>query len=63
MSATDVLQRIGETPGSTANVKSVFGEPIQANKIWVRTTSMPCMQSEPNEDSSDASKISAMKLP
>jgi uncharacterized spore protein YtfJ len=27
----DLLQRIGETLGSTATVKSVFGEPIQAN--------------------------------
>ena len=31
MSATDLLQKIGETLGSTATVKSVFGEPIQAN--------------------------------
>jgi uncharacterized spore protein YtfJ len=31
MNATDVLQRLGETLGSTATVKSVFGEPIQAN--------------------------------
>lgn len=31
MSASDLLQRIGETLGSTATVKSVFGEPIQAN--------------------------------
>jgi uncharacterized spore protein YtfJ len=31
MNATDVLQRLGETVGSTASVKSVFGEPIQAN--------------------------------
>ena len=31
MNATDVLQKIGETLGSTATVKSVFGEPIQAN--------------------------------
>jgi len=31
MSAIDLLQEIGETLGSTATVKSVFGEPIQAN--------------------------------
>jgi uncharacterized spore protein YtfJ len=31
MNATDLLQRLGETLGSTATVKSVFGEPIQAN--------------------------------
>lgn len=31
MSAIDLLQKIGETLGSTATVKSVFGEPIQAN--------------------------------
>lgn len=31
MSAIDVLQKVGETLGSTATVKSVFGEPIQAN--------------------------------
>jgi len=31
MNASDVLQKIGETLGSTATVKSVFGEPIQAN--------------------------------
>jgi len=31
MNAADVLQKIGETLGSTATVKSVFGEPIQAN--------------------------------
>ena len=31
MNATDVLQKIGETLGSTATVKSVFGEPIHAN--------------------------------
>jgi uncharacterized spore protein YtfJ len=29
MNATDLLQRIAETLGSTANVKSVFGEPIR----------------------------------
>jgi uncharacterized spore protein YtfJ len=28
MTATDVLQKLGETFGSTATVKSVFGEPI-----------------------------------
>jgi uncharacterized spore protein YtfJ len=31
MSATDLLQKISETLGSTATVKSVFGEPIHAN--------------------------------
>jgi uncharacterized spore protein YtfJ len=31
MNATDVLQKIGETLGSTATVKSVFGEPIHTN--------------------------------
>jgi uncharacterized spore protein YtfJ len=31
MNAADLLQQIGETLGSTATVKSVFGEPIQAN--------------------------------
>lgn len=31
MSAIDLLQKIGETLGTTATVKSVFGEPIQAN--------------------------------
>lgn len=31
MPATDLLQRIGETLGSTATVKSVFGEPIHAH--------------------------------
>src|SRR5262245_65853822 len=31
MNAVDVLQRIGETLGSTATVKSVFGEPIHVN--------------------------------
>jgi uncharacterized spore protein YtfJ len=31
MNATDLLQRIAETLGSTATVKSVFGEPIQTN--------------------------------
>jgi uncharacterized spore protein YtfJ len=31
MNATDLLQKIGETLGSTATVKSVFGEPIHAN--------------------------------
>ncbi len=30
MVATDILERIGESLGSTANVKSVFGEPIHA---------------------------------
>jgi uncharacterized spore protein YtfJ len=31
MNSTDLLQKIGETLGSTATVKSVFGEPIQVN--------------------------------
>src|SRR5215475_15589744 len=31
MSATDLLQKIGETLGSTATVKSVFGDPIHVN--------------------------------
>jgi uncharacterized spore protein YtfJ len=31
MNATDVLQRISESLGTTANAKSVFGEPIQAD--------------------------------
>jgi uncharacterized spore protein YtfJ len=31
MNAVDVLQRIGETLGSPATVKSVFGEPIHVN--------------------------------
>jgi uncharacterized spore protein YtfJ len=31
MNATDLLQKIGETLGSTATVKSVFGEPIHGN--------------------------------
>ncbi len=31
MNATDLLQKIGETLGSTATVKSVFGEPIHTN--------------------------------
>ena len=30
MHATEMLQRIGESLGSTATVKSVFGEPIHA---------------------------------
>jgi uncharacterized spore protein YtfJ len=30
MNAMDLLQKIGETLGSTATVKSVFGEPIHA---------------------------------
>ena len=30
MSASEVLNKIGETLGSTATVKSVFGEPIHA---------------------------------
>jgi len=29
MSGTEMLQKIGETLGSTATVRSVFGEPIQ----------------------------------
>ena len=31
MNATDLLQKIGETLGSAATVKAVFGEPIQVN--------------------------------
>jgi uncharacterized spore protein YtfJ len=31
MNATELLQQIGDTLGSTATVKSVFGEPIHAN--------------------------------
>jgi uncharacterized spore protein YtfJ len=31
MTATDLLQRIADTLGSTATVRSVFGEAIQAN--------------------------------
>jgi uncharacterized spore protein YtfJ len=31
MNATDVLQKMGDTLGSTATVRSVFGEPIHAN--------------------------------
>jgi uncharacterized spore protein YtfJ len=31
MNATDILQKIGETLGSSATVKSVFGEPIHVN--------------------------------
>jgi uncharacterized spore protein YtfJ len=31
MNAADLLQKMGETLGSTATVKSVFGEPIHAN--------------------------------
>jgi uncharacterized spore protein YtfJ len=31
MNATDLLQRMGETIGSTATVKAVFGEPIHAS--------------------------------
>jgi uncharacterized spore protein YtfJ len=31
MNATDLLQKIGETLGSTATVRSVFGEPIHTN--------------------------------
>ena len=30
MNATEMLESIGESLGSTANVKSVFGEPIHA---------------------------------
>ena len=30
MAATDILQQIGESLGSSATVKAVFGEPIQA---------------------------------
>lgn len=31
MNATEMLQRIGESFGAAASVKSVFGEPIHAN--------------------------------
>ncbi len=31
MNATDLLQKMGETLGLTATVKSVFGEPIHVN--------------------------------
>jgi uncharacterized spore protein YtfJ len=31
MNATDLLQKMGETLGSTATVKSVFGDPIHTN--------------------------------
>jgi len=31
MSATELLQKIGETVGSTGTVRAVFGEPIQLN--------------------------------
>jgi uncharacterized spore protein YtfJ len=31
MNATDLLQKISETLGSTATVRSVFGEPIHSN--------------------------------
>jgi len=31
MNAAELLQKMGDTLGSTATVKSVFGEPIQAN--------------------------------
>src|SRR6516165_1345232 len=31
MNATDLLQKMGETLGSTATVKSVFAEPIHVN--------------------------------
>jgi uncharacterized spore protein YtfJ len=30
MNATELLEKIGESPGSTATVKSVFGEPVHA---------------------------------
>ena len=30
MNATEMLERIGDSLGTTANVKSVFGEPIHA---------------------------------
>ena len=30
MAATDILQQIGESLGSSANVKAVFGEPVHA---------------------------------
>ena len=31
MNATEVLQKLGETIGSTATVRSVFGDPLHAN--------------------------------
>ncbi len=31
MNATEMLERMGESFGATASVKSVFGEPIHAN--------------------------------
>ena len=31
MNAAEILQRMGDTLGSTATVKSVFGEPIHVN--------------------------------
>lgn len=31
MNATELLQKIGETLGTTATVRSVFGEPIHSN--------------------------------
>jgi len=31
MNAAELLQKMGDTLGSTATVKSVFGEPIQVN--------------------------------
>jgi uncharacterized spore protein YtfJ len=31
MNAAELLQRMGDTLGSTATVKSVFGDPIQVN--------------------------------
>ena len=31
MNAAELLQKMGDTLGSTATVKSVFGEPIHAN--------------------------------
>ena len=31
MNAIDLIQKMGETLGSTATVKTVFGEPIHAN--------------------------------
>jgi uncharacterized spore protein YtfJ len=31
MGATEMLQKMGDSLGATANVKSVFGDPIQVN--------------------------------
>ena len=47
MAATDILQQIGESLGSSATVKAVFGEPVHArrgedcdsggqSRVWIR---------------------------